>query len=660
MIKDVHKRNESVKPHDFELKKLRAALPEYFDKDGNFMFDRLQDNLQDNDVNLTKEGYELKFLGKSYAKYITSTETETVIVPDLKHNAESENKDSENLYVVGDNLDALKHLLGSYAGKVKCIYIDPPYNTGSDDFVYNDDFSFTPSRLANKIGISEDEAQRVYDLQGKSSHSAWLTFMYPRLQLAKELLSDDGVIFISIDENEVANIRLLGDEIFGEGNFAGEIAWKNSSKNDQAYISMQHEMILAWVSNKQKNLGEWRERKEGIEDIYKEFNKFKNKYGNNWDEIHRAALNWYRKLDDSHPAKNHRHYNYMDERGVYSAQNIAGPNYGQYRYNITHPSTGKTVKEPDPGWRFPEETMNWRIKENLIIFGKDETTVPKNKVYLHDNESQGIPSVKYQDGRTSTKALKNLLGGDYFTNPKNVNLIAKILLAVSDNNSIIMDFFSGSATTAESVLKINSDDNGNRKYIMVQIPEEIDSSKPAYKAGYRTIDEIGRERIKRAAVKIKSETSADIDYGFRLFRVKEPYGQVLNDLESFNPEQGNELLFGDYVSKFDDLDQQGTPGRDAILATWLIRDGYGLTTNAHQVELAEYSLDVCRDSAYVIEPGLTRKDIVSLVTMIENGNLNISRVVVFGYSVEFSVMHELKKNLSVLKSGKSVTMIERF
>lgn len=350
----------------------------------------------------------------------------------------------------------------------------------------------------------------------------------------------------------------------------------------------------------------------------------------------------------------------MDERGVYSAQNIAGPNYGQYRYNITHPSTGKTVKEPDPGWRFPEETMNWRIKENLIIFGKDETTVPKNKVYLHDNESQGIPSVKYQDGRTSTKALKNLLGGDYFTNPKNVNLIAKILLAVSDNNSIIMDFFSGSATTAESVLKINSDDNGNRKYIMVQIPEEIDSSKPAYKAGYRTIDEIGRERIKRAAVKIKSETSADIDYGFRLFRVKEPYGQVLNDLESFNPEQGNELLFGDYVSKFDDLDQQGTPGRDAILATWLIRDGYGLTTNAHQVELAEYSLDVCRDSAYVIEPGLTRKDIVSLVTMIENGNLNISRVVVFGYSVEFSVMHELKKNLSVLKSGKSVTMIERF
>ena len=223
MIKNIRERNESVKPHDFELKKLRAALPGYFDKNGNFKLDRLQDTLQSNDVNLTKEGYELKFLGKSYAKYLTSTETETVIVPDLKHNAEPKNRDSENLYIVGDNLDALKHLLGSYAGKVKCIYIDPPYNTGSDGFVYNDDFGFTPSQLVNKIGISEDEAQRVYDLQGKSSHSAWLTFMYPRLQLAKELLSDDGVIFISIDDNEYINLKSTCDEILGEQNFQASV-----------------------------------------------------------------------------------------------------------------------------------------------------------------------------------------------------------------------------------------------------------------------------------------------------------------------------------------------------------------------------------------------------------------------------------------------------
>ena len=219
MIRDAHMKNESLNPNQFEVNRLRAALPEYFDVDGNFLLDRLKDTLRTAEVDLTKEGYELKFLGKSYAKYLTSTETETVLVPDLKHNSEPDNKDSENLYIVGDNLDALKHLLGSYAGKVKCIYIDPPYNTGSDRFAYNDDFGFSASQLAEKIGLTEDEAERIIDLQGKSSHSAWLTFMYPRLQLAKELLADDGVIFISIDDNELANLRLLCDEIIGEQNF---------------------------------------------------------------------------------------------------------------------------------------------------------------------------------------------------------------------------------------------------------------------------------------------------------------------------------------------------------------------------------------------------------------------------------------------------------
>ena len=223
MIRDAHEHNETVRPNDFELERLRAALPEYFDSNGAFMIDRLQDALRAGDVNLTKEGYELKFLGKSYAKYLTSTETETVVVPDLKHNSEPDNKDSKNIYIVGDNLDALKHLLGSYTGQVKCIYIDPPYNTGSDGFVYNDDFGFTPKQLVDNIGLSEDEAQRVLDLQGKSSHSAWLTFMYSRLQLAKELLADDGVIFISIDDNEQSNLKLLCDEIFGEQGFVASI-----------------------------------------------------------------------------------------------------------------------------------------------------------------------------------------------------------------------------------------------------------------------------------------------------------------------------------------------------------------------------------------------------------------------------------------------------
>lgn len=250
MIRDAREYNESVTPNDFEIERLRAALPEYFDKDGNFMFDRLQESLKEGGVSVTKEGYELKFLGKSYAKYLASTETETVVVPDLEHNSQPENKESENLYIVGDNLDALKHLLGSYAGQIKCIYIDPPYNTGSDGFVYNDDFGFTPAQLVDKIGLGEDEAERVLDLQGKSSHSAWLTFMYPRLQLAKELLSDDGVIFISIDDNEQSNLKLLCDEVFGEQNFvAGFIVVRSEGGGLAKQAVIGHDYLPAYARN---------------------------------------------------------------------------------------------------------------------------------------------------------------------------------------------------------------------------------------------------------------------------------------------------------------------------------------------------------------------------------------------------------------------------
>lgn len=663
MIRDVHNHNETVQPNDFELDRLRAALPEYFDSNGAFMIDRLEETLRSADVDLSKEGYELKFLGKSYAKYLTSTETETVVVPDLEHNSEPENQISENLYIAGDNLDALKHLLGSYAGKVKCIYIDPPYNTGSDGFVYNDDFGYTPRQLVNKIGLSEAEAQRVLDLQGKSSHSAWLTFMYPRLQLAKELLADDGVIFMSIDENEGGNLRLLGDEIFGEANFAGEIAWKNSSKNDQSYVSMQHELILVWVKNKQTNPGEWREPKDNLNEIYRAFEGFKRAHGEDWDGIHKAALKFYRDLPESNPAKAHSHYNYMDRNGVYFAGDISGPNFGQYRYEVLHPVTGLPVKEPASGWRFPEETMRERILAGQVAFGVDETTIPKNKVYLRENEDQGLTSVKYQDGRSATKRLRDLLGGDYFTNPKDVNLLARIINAVSCPDALVMDFFSGSGTTAESVMKLNAEDGGSRRFILVQLPEAISpdsklkTAKNAYAAGYRSIDEIGCERIKRAAAKIKDETGANIDYGFRLYRTEEPSGQVLDQLESFDPERADALFGGDYVSKFD---LGGTPGHDTVLATWLVKDGHGLTVTSQRVKLAGYELDVCGDSAYIIDIGLSSNDVVALVRMLENGELAVSRVVVFGYSVEFSEMHELKKNLAVLKSGKSVTVIVRF
>lgn len=251
MLHDSLKHNEEVKPNSFELEKLRHAFPDYFDADSHFMMDRFTSMLNSGDVQLSKEGYELKFLGKSYAKYQAGLETETAIVPDIAHNNLPENKDSRNLYIVGDNLDALQHLVKAYAGQVKCIYIDPPYNTGSDGFVYHDDFGFTAKELVEKIGLEEDEAQRILDMQGKSSHSAWLTFMYPRLLLARELLADDGVIFISIDDNEQANLKLLCDEIFGSTNFIAQLVWERafSPKNDARFVSNSHDYVLMVARN---------------------------------------------------------------------------------------------------------------------------------------------------------------------------------------------------------------------------------------------------------------------------------------------------------------------------------------------------------------------------------------------------------------------------
>ena len=630
MIRDAREHNETVAPKDFEIERLRAVLPEYFDKDGNFMLDRLQNSLQEGDVNITKEGYELKFLGKSYAKYLTSTETETVIVPDLDHNRRPENKNSENLYIVGDNLDALKHLLGSYTGQVKCIYIDPPYNTGSDGFVYNDDFGFTPVQLVDRIGLSEDEAQRVLDLQGKSSHSAWLTFMYPRLQLAKELLAEDGVIFISVDDNEQSNLKLLCDEVFGEQNFIGDLIWKSKSggANDSDQIAIDHEYIIAYARN-----------------------------------LPCANL-----LADP-LAQASTQYNRSDENGRYSLERLDKQNL-QYSASMDYDLVGpdgtvyslehKDPLNPNAIWRWGKDT----VRENI-----DQLVFENGHVYTKNYEKIGskprslLIEERFGRSRTGTTDMARLFDGRaFFKNPKPIKLLEHILRISVPNESIVLDFFSGSGSTAHAVMNSSAQTGKRIRYFMIQLNERIDPtsnrySKAAHSAGYRTIDEIGRERIKRAAAKIKEETDADIDYGFRLYRLKEPSGQVLDDLVSFEPETADALFAGEYVSKFD-LD--GTPGRDTVLATWLVKDGYGLTMTAEKVMLDSYELEVCGDSGYVIDTGLTSDDVVALVRLVETGALALSRIVVFGYSVEFSVMHELKKNLAVLKSGKIVDVIERF
>ena len=437
MIYDSLKHNEEVTPNSLELNTLRENFPQYFDKDGQFMLGRFSEMLRINEMQITKEGYELKFLGKSYAKYQAGLETETVIVPDLEHNSKPENKDSENLYIVGDNLDALQHLVKSYTGQVKCIYIDPPYNTGSDGFVYQDDFGFTVEQLVKKIGMDEEEARRILDMQGKSSHSAWLTFMYPRLILARELLSDDGVIFISIDDNEQANLKLLCDDVFGEQCFVAEIGVRTNPKgrSQDMYIAKCHEYLLCYSSTVLPK-GSVSIDKTDI-DILKDY------------KLIDKTLGPYRELE---LRNTHRQF------GKHNRSNLYYPLFAASSGEVSIIQSEKYNIEVLPIWDDGYDgCWTWdqkKAEENihLLVAHKVRSTW---KVYRK--------SYAYVDGEVVSKKVKSLWtekdmrteqGQSTFDNlfeskeklfeaPKPVSLISRAINMGSSRDSIILDFFSG-------------------------------------------------------------------------------------------------------------------------------------------------------------------------------------------------------------------------
>ena len=620
MIKKQLENNENVKPNTKLLNQLKENFPDFFDKDNNFKIDKFKNALKSDEINITKEGYELNFLGKSYARFQTSTETETIISPLTVHNNKDENKNSENLYIIGDNLDALKHLLKSYSRKVKCIYIDPPYNTGSDGFVYPDNFKFDSTTLSNKMGIDEEEAERIIEMRGKSTHSAWLTFMYPRLVLARELLTEDGVIFISIDDNEQANLKLICDEIFGEENFIKDLIVNTSEGGGNAkYVVNGHETVLVYSKNilnfdNLKRPKDIRGKKIIIDgelywiqedSIREEFGK----YGN----LHYEDL-----LE-----KRGREYKEKIDNGIKNNEYILVPK-----------SYGKTIIG--------------KLRKISDDYSKFHSILNLGSINKHLT-ADGIRNI--EDLFNTSK------GNSPFETPKPIELLERLTKSVTfkgNDNDIILDFFSGSATTAHAVMKLNAEDGGNRKYILVQLPEEIEESKPAFKAGYKTIDEIGRERIKRAAQKIKEETNADIDYGFKVVKLENVEEDTLDRLESFDP---NVLVSDDYVNDFSNEDSSGL---ETILTTWLNQDGYGLHAKWEDFKLANYIAHHYSNSLYIVNEGIESSDISRLIEMIENNELNISRIVIYTYSLPFTIINELKTNIKNLRNNKTVDIIERY
>lgn len=421
--------------------------------------------------------------------------------------------DSENIYIEGDNLDALKLLQETYLGKVKMIYIDPPYNTGSD-FIYKDDFSQdTDEYLANSGQFDEESNRLVQNTESNGRfHTDWLNMIYPRLRIAKDFLSDDGVIFISIDDNEQENLKRICDEVFGERNFITNfVIVSNSAKNNSKFVSITHEYLLCFAKNKELTPINWAVKKSNL-DSFKQIAQRLLQKENNLETVHEEllALVKYPKYYEFD------HYTYVDNRGPFRASDLTAPG-SKVKYEVLHPITKRPCKTGIRGWAYSENEMKRLIEQNYILFGNDENTMPQLKNYLFENEQSLPKSVLFFDSQSSTKWIKAQSFG--FDFPKAKDYIKYMISTYPLKDFIVLDFFSGSATTAHAVMQLNAEDGGNRKFIMVQLPEETDEKSEAYKAGYKTICEIGEERIRRAGRKIKEETGADMDYGFRVFRV---------------------------------------------------------------------------------------------------------------------------------------------
>ena len=387
-------------------------------------------------------------------------------------------KDGGNLIVQGDNLHALKALLPRYAGQVKCIYIDPPYNTGNEGWVYNDNVNSPEIRrwLGEVVGKEGETLDR---------HDRWLSMMYPRLVLLKQFLREDGAIFVSIDDNEVGNLQALMREIFGTANEIASIVWEKGKKGDSKLVSVTHEYIVAFARNKallKEQEVRWRRKKPGLDAVLNHYESLRKKNGDNHTAIRKEMMAWFRDLPKGDPRKGHKHYNWSDSRGLYFPDNFHGPDDGREsrpRYPILHPVTQQPCAMPSTGWRWEEATTKAALAEEppRIHFGKDHTTIPNRKSYLFEINEEPMLSVFYKDGRAATLEVEAILGAGAFPYPKDSDVIADLVGMVVEPGDLVLDSFGGSGTTAHAVLKLNQSMAAPVRFILVELNEEVAANK---------------------------------------------------------------------------------------------------------------------------------------------------------------------------------------
>jgi len=668
----------NIKVPNKDLEALRLNFPHCFDKDGNFQLEKFKNNLTKKEINFSTESYGLDWLGKSYARLLASDPATTLLSADETHNSKPENANSENLLIKGDNLEVLKHLANAYYEQVKMIYIDPPYNTGSDGFTYQDDRKFTVKELQNLIGIDAEKAKRILDFtqQKSNSHSAWLTFMYPRLYIAKQLLKDDGVIFISIDDNEVAQLQILLDEVFGEENFialaprktgAGSAATRSDSElrklNDYVFIYQKNQLVF-----KQKHMGE------------KTF-PYSDDLGDYLLAQFQASGS-----DATRTARPKMYYPiYVLEDGTLTTEEPSS------YIEILLPNK---VNGQDGRWLWKPEKFE---KDNKHYINYEAGKIQR-KVYFDPEKDNSIYQVEKAwldqfSNASGTKSFNQLFEPKkgIFSNPKPVDLIKHLITLINsedDKSVIILDFFAGSGTTGEAVMQLNSDNCRDMQFILVQIPELIDPKRNKIAFDFvkeelkveTTIFEITKERLIRASKKTKENNKNKIDT--KEIEIKTLQGKLdLDDkgekIKQLNAEikslKQQDLgfkifettaIWEDYDFEADELNNQTTLFDEsklteddikALLITWKTYDGIALTQELEKIDLSGYTAYYGNGKLYLMDKGFTTENLKNLLEKIDSDKkFNPTSIIAFGYHFESKNLRELSENVKSYANKKKI------
>ena len=580
----------TINKADENFKRLAEMFPnavtETIDENGEVVRaidkDVLMQEINTKVVDGNEERYQFTWPDKKKSVLLANAPINKTLRPCREESVDFDN--TENLYIEGDNLEVLKLLQETYLGKIKMIYIDPPYNTGKDSFVYNDNYSMSQRDFSESSGQYDENGNLLFDLRANNEnngkfHTDWLNMLYPRLKLAKDLLADNGIILINMDENEFVNLYKLCHEVFGEQNDLGTIVWdKRNPKGDAQGISSQHEYILLFAKNKFSFLenNKVMRAKKNATTIMEKAKSLYSKMSLNYtiEDINKDFSAWMRT--QTYFSGGEKAYNKIDRNGnVYRPVSMAWPNKKKapedYFIPLVHPVTGKPCPVPDRGWRNPSATMKKMMENDQILFGKDETTIPNSKYLLKDNMYENIPSLLYFGG-SDTDFLEEI--GVPFDTPKVAEICKEHILSFTTDDDIILDFFSGSATVAHGVMLANSTDNGHRKYIMIQLPEKCSPESALGRNGYDNICEAGKTRIKKTAEKLKLTG----DVGFRDLKLA---SSNMKDVY-YNPAEIDISMFDNLV---DNIKDDRTP--EDLLFQVMLDLGVLLSSKIEETVIAE-------------------------------------------------------------------------